>query len=254
MQIPVYSMSGQVVKNIDIADSVFAVPANEAVVYQALVRQQANARQGTASTKTRGQVNGSKQKMYRQKHTGRARAGSLRSPLRRGGGVIFGPQPRSYRQAMPKNMRRLAIRCVLSAKAGDNQLMVLDELKFDQPSTRQMAEMLAALSLADASTLIATGAPEANTVKSARNLPRVKTLPARQLNVVDITAYQKLLMTEEAVRQVEELWGKETPGETPPAAGPETKPRARRATKKKVAETTDTAETAEAQEAGDASV
>ena len=254
MQIPVYSMSGQVVKNIDIADSVFAVPANEAVVYQALVRQQANARQGTSSTKTRSQVTGSKQKMYRQKHTGRARAGSLRSPLRRGGGVTFGPKPRNYRQAMPKSMRRLAIRCVLSAKAGDNQLMVLDELKFDQPKTKQMADMLAALSLMDASTLIATGSPEANTVKSARNLPRVKTLPARQLNVVDITAHQKLLMTEEAVRQVEELWGKEAACETPAAPEPETKPKTKRTTRKKVAETPDTAETTETQEAGDASV
>lgn len=208
MQVPVYNTSGEVVKNIDIADSVFAVPANEVVVYQAVIRQLANARQGTASTKTRGEVTGSKQKMYRQKHTGRARAGSIRSPLRRGGGVAFGPKPRDYRQAMPKSMRRLAIRCVLSAKAGDNELMVLDELKFDEPKTKEMAKVLSALSVAD-SALIAISNPEANTVKSARNLPGVKTIPARQLNVVDITSHKKLLMTEEAVRQVEELWGME---------------------------------------------
>jgi large subunit ribosomal protein L4 len=212
MQVPVYNISGEVVKNIDIADSVFAVPANEAVVHQALVRQLANTRQGTSSTKTRGEVTGSKQKMYRQKHTGRARAGSIRSPLRRGGGIIFGPKPRSYCQAIPKEMRRLAIRCVLSAKAGDNELMVLDELKFNEPKTREMAKVLSALSVED-SALIAIGNPEANLVKSARNLPRIKTIPARQLNVVDITSHKKLLMTEEAVRQVEELWGKESPQE-----------------------------------------
>jgi large subunit ribosomal protein L4 len=217
MQVPVYNKSGEVVKNIDIADSVFAVPANEAVVYQALVRQLANARQGTASTKTRSQVAGSKQKMYRQKHTGRARAGSVRSPLRRGGGVAFGPKPRDYHQAMPKSMRRLAIRCLLSAKAGDKELMVLDELKFDEPKTKEMAKVLSALSVAD-SALIAIGDPDANLVKSARNLPKVKTIPARQLNVVDITSHKKLLMTEEAVRQVEELWSKKPPQAAKPEA------------------------------------
>ena len=135
MQVPVYNMSGEVVKQIDIDDSVFAVPLNEAVVHQALVRQLANARQGTASAKTRSEVAGSKQKMYRQKHTGRARAGSIRSPLRRGGGVTFGPKPRNYRQAMPNKMRRLALKCVLSAKAKDKEMMVLDELKLDEPIT-----------------------------------------------------------------------------------------------------------------------
>jgi large subunit ribosomal protein L4 len=212
MQIPVYNMSGEVVKHIDIADSVFAVPANEAIVYQALVRQLANARQGTASTKTRSEVAGSKQKMYRQKHTGRARAGSIRSPLRRGGGVAFGPKPRSYRQAMPKGMRRLAIRCVLSAKAGDKELMVLDDLKFDEPRTREMAKVLSALAV-EGSALIAISNPEASLIKSARNLPKVKTIPARLLNVVDITSHKKLLITEAAVRQVEQLWGKEIPQE-----------------------------------------
>lgn len=213
MQIPVYNMGGEVVKHIDIADSVFAVPVNEAVVHQALVRQLANARQGTASTKTRGEVAGSKQKMYRQKHTGRARAGSIRSPLRRGGGVTFGPKPRSYRQAMPKGMRRLAIRCVLSAKAGDNELIVLDDLKFDEPRTKEMAKVLSMLSV-EGSVLIAISNPEASLIKSARNLPKVKTIPARLLNVVDITSHKKLLITEAAVHQVEQLWGRELPQET----------------------------------------
>jgi large subunit ribosomal protein L4 len=208
MQVPVYSMSGEIIRQIDIADSVFAVPANEAVMHQALLRQLANARQGTASAKTRGEVAGSGRKLYQQKHSGRARAGSIKSPLRRGGGVIFPPKPRSYRQAMPKGMRRLALRCILSAKAGDKELLVVEELKFDQPRTKDMVKMLSALAV-DGSALIATSQPEENLKKSARNLPRIKTIPARLLNIVDITSHKKLLMTEAAVRQVEELWGGE---------------------------------------------
>ena len=208
MQVPVYSMTGEVVKQIDITDSVFALPFKEAVVHQALIRQLANARQGTANTKTRSEVAGSKQKLYRQKHTGRARAGSVRSPLRRGGGVTFGPKPRSYRQAMPKKMRQLAIRNVLSAKVRDNELMVLDELRLEEPKTKEMVEILAALGI-EASALIATSEPEENIIRSARNLPEVKTIPARLLNVVDITSHKILLITEAAVRQVEQMWGEE---------------------------------------------
>jgi len=207
MQVPVYNMSGEVVKQIDIDDSVFAVPLNEAVVHQALVRQLANARQGTASTKTRSEVAGSKQKMYRQKHTGRARAGSIRSPLRRGGGVAFGPKPRSYRQAMPNKMRRLALKCVLSAKAKDKEMMVLDELKLDEPKTKEIIKLLAALGV-ESSAIIATGEPMENVVKSASNIPGVATVPAQLLNVVDITSHKLLLMTEDAVRQVEKIWGR----------------------------------------------
>jgi len=206
VEVPVYSLTGEVVKHIEISDSVFAVPFNEAVVHQALVRQQANARQGTASTKTRGEVSGSTRKLYRQKHTGMARAGSIKSPLRRGGGIIFGPKPRSYRQAMPKKMRRLALRCVLSAKARDGELKVVEQLKLDQPATKEMARILAALGV-DSSALIVTSEPEENVVKSARNLAGIKTLPANILNVVDILSYKMLLMTEAAVRQTEQLWG-----------------------------------------------
>jgi len=206
VQVPVYSLAGEVIKHIEISDRVFAVPFNEAVVHRAMVRQQANARQGTASTKTRSEVSGSGRKLYRQKHTGFARAGSRRSPMRRGGGVAFGSKPRSYRQAMPKKMRQLALRCVLSAKARDEGLMVLEQLKFDQPKTRDMAQILAALGV-DLSALIVTGEPEANVIKSARNLPGIKTLPASLLNVVDLLSYSKLLMTEAAVRKAEELWG-----------------------------------------------
>jgi len=207
VQVPVYSLTGEVIKHIEISDDVFGVPLNQAVVHQAMVRQRANARQGTANTKTRSEVSGSSKKLFRQKGTGNARAGSIRSPLRRGGGIIFGPKTRSYRQAMPKKMRQLALRCVLSAKAGDGELMVLEQLKLDEPRTKEMARILAALGVGS-SALIATSEPEENVVKSARNLAGVKTIPASLLNVVDILSYNMLLMTEAAVRKVEQLWGK----------------------------------------------
>jgi large subunit ribosomal protein L4 len=206
VEVPVYSLSGEVVKNIEISDSVFAVPFNEAVVHQALVRQRANARQGTASTKTRSEVIGSTAKLFRQKHTGRARAGSRKSPIRRGGGVTFGPKPRDYHQDMPKKMHQLAIRCVLSAKARDEELKVVEELKFKQPKTKEMEGVLAALGV-DSSALIVTVESEENVVKSARNLAGIKTMPANILNVVDILSYKALLMTEAAVRQAERIWG-----------------------------------------------
>ena len=206
MQVPVYSLAGEVVEHIDISDQVFAVSFNQAVVHQALVRQRANARQGTADTKTRGEVAGAKGKLFRQKGTGMARAGSRRSPLRRGGGIVFGPHPRSYRQAMPRKMRQLALRCVLSAKAGDGELMVLEQLKLDEPRTKEMVNILAALGV-DSSSLIVTSEPEENVVKSARNLPGIKTISANLLNVVDLLSYRMLLMTVAAVRKVEQLWG-----------------------------------------------
>ena len=206
MQVPVYNLAGEVVRNIEVSDSIFGVPFNEGVVHQAMIMQRANARQGTASTKTRGEVAGSTRKLYRQKGTGSARAGSRKSPVRRGGGVIFGPHPRSYRQAMPRKMRRLALRCVLSAKIGDGELKVLEELKFAEPKTRQMAEVLSALGVND-SVLVVTGEPEVNVIKSARNLPGIKTMPANLLNVLDLLSCKAILMTESAVRKAEELWG-----------------------------------------------
>jgi len=206
VQIPVYNLAGEVVDHIEISEQVFGVPFNQAVVHQAVVRQQANARQGTASTKTRGEVSGSTKKMFRQKGTGSARAGSIRSPLRRGGGIVFGPKPRSYRQAMPKKMRQLALRCVLSAKVRDEELMVLEQLELEQPKTKEIARILAALGV-DSSALIVTSKAEENVVKSARNLPRIKTMPASLLNVVDILSCKMLLLTVAAVRKAEEFWG-----------------------------------------------
>jgi large subunit ribosomal protein L4 len=206
VQVPVYNLAGEVVEHIEIRDEVFAVPFNQAVVHQAVVRQRANARQGTASTKTRSEVIGSGRKLYRQKQTGRARAGNIKSPLRRGGGVIFGPKPRSYRQAMPKKMRQLALRCTLSAKTRDGELVVLEQLKLAEPRTKEMVRILAALGV-DSSALIVTDEPEENVIKSARNLTGIKTLPASVLNVVDILSYKMLLMPVAAVRKAEQLWG-----------------------------------------------
>ena len=206
MKVPVYNLAGEVVKDIKISDYVFGVPFNEAVVHQAMVRQQANARQGTSSTKTRAEVSGTTRKLYRQKHTGMARAGSRRSPVRRHGGVAFGPKPRSYRQAMPKKMRQLALRCMLSAKAKDKELMVLEKLEFGEPKTKEMAQILAVLGV-DSSALLVTKEAEENVVKSARNLPEIKTLPASLLNVVDLLSCKMLLITEAAVHKAEEIWG-----------------------------------------------
>ena len=205
MNIPVYNMAGEVVRNIDISDAVFAQVANDALVHQALITQRANARQGTSDTKTRSEVAGSTKKLYAQKHTGRARAGSIKSGLRRGGGIIFGPHPRDLSVVMPKKMRRLAIRCVLSSKASEQGLLVLDSLTMDEPKTKEIVKLMKALNVTSA--ILALPEVDAIIIKSARNLPKVKTMPARQLNVADMLAYDKLLMTEAALRQIEELWG-----------------------------------------------
>lgn len=206
MQVQIYDLNGEVTGQIEIRDDVFGVPLNEAVVHQALVRQLANRRQGTADTRTRGEVTGSTRKLFAQKHTGRARRGDIRSPLLRGGGVAFGPHPRSYRQDMPKKMRRLALRCVLSAKAGSGALKLVDKLELGEPKTKVILDMLIALRT-DASVVIATAEPEPNVIMSARNLPGVKTIPVSLLNVADLLSYKDLIMTVDAVRSAEKLWG-----------------------------------------------
>jgi large subunit ribosomal protein L4 len=212
MQAPVYNLAGEVVANIEISDKVFGVPFNESLVHQSVIRQQANARQGNASTRTRGLVSGSTRKLFKQKGTGSARAGSIKSPLRRGGGIVFGPHPRDYHQAMPKSMRRLALRCVLSAKLEDGELKIMESLKLDEIKTKKMAVILDAMKV-DTTTLVVTGAADTNLVKSARNLPGVKTLPANLMNVVDIISHRTLLMEVDAVRKAEQLWGDSSSGE-----------------------------------------
>jgi large subunit ribosomal protein L4 len=206
VQLPVYNLTGEVVRQIEVSDAVFGVPFNETVVHQVMVGQQANARQGTAATKTKGMVVGSTRKLFRQKGTGNARAGSKKSPLRKGGGVTFGPHPRDYRQQIPRKMRRLALKCVLSAKAGDGELKVLDGFNFAEPKTKKMIDVLLALGI-DSSALIVTPEPEENVIKSARNVPGIKTMPASVININDILSHKTLLMTEAAVRVAEKLWG-----------------------------------------------
>ena len=208
MQLAVHNIKGEVVDHVELKDEVFAVAMNQAVVHQALVQQRANARRGTASTKTRSQVAGGGRKPFRQKGTGRARRGSQSSPLLKGGGVTFGPQPRSYRQAMPRKMRRLALRCVLSAKAADGEMLVLDELKLDRPRTADMARILEALD-AGRSALIVTEEANTNVVKAARNLEGTRTLPASMLNVADVLTQRKMVITLAAARRAEELWAPE---------------------------------------------
>jgi len=212
MQFPVHNTSGEIIDYIEISDGVFAVPFNTAVVHQAMVRQMANRRLGTADTKTRGEVRGSTRKPYRQKHTGWARRGSRRSPVLKGGGVAFGPHPRDYRQDMPKKMRRLALRCLLSAKARDGELSVIDGFELNSPKTKEMAHVLNTLGIRS-STLIVTPEPNINVIKSARNLPKTKTLPAPLLNVLDMLSYKSLVTTVAAVRRAEQIWGRDKTGE-----------------------------------------
>ncbi len=202
MQLAVRNVAGEVVDNIDVDGSVFEVPLNRAVVHQAMVRQLANARLGTAETKTRGEVAGSTRKLYKQKHTGRARKGSIKSPLLKGGGITFGPHPRSYKQRMPKKMRRLALRCLLSAKASSGEIVVVDELKLDQPKTAEMARVLKALGVTS-SVLVVTQKPESNIVRSAQNLHGTRTLPADLLNVRDLLTYRFVVIGVDGLRAVE---------------------------------------------------
>lgn len=207
MQVPVYNLSGEVVTQLEISDDIFGLPFNDAVVHQALVRQLANKRQGTASTKTRGEVRGSTRKVYLQKHTGRARRGAVGSPVLVGGGVAFGPHPRTYHQAMPKKMRRLALKCVLSAKVREGNIKVVEECTFDKPGTKEMVNILLALGI-DSSVLIVTPDSTPNVVKSANNLITVDVLPSALINVADLLSHQKLMITIDAIHKIEQNWGR----------------------------------------------
>jgi large subunit ribosomal protein L4 len=207
VQVPVYSLNGEVVEQMELSQAIFALPFNEAVVHQAMVRQLANGRQGNASTKTRGEVSGSTRKLYPQKHTGRARRGDIKSPLLRGGGVVFGPKPRTYRQSMPKKMRRLALKCLLSDKVREGNIRLVQELDFKGPKTKDMINVLSSLGI-DSSTLILTAQSTPNVVKSAANLPEVKVLPSALINVLDLLSYKMLVATVPAIRNIEQIWGK----------------------------------------------
>ena len=204
---PVYSLNGEVVDQIELSQAIFALPFNEAVVHQAMTRQLASRRQGTASTKTRSEVNASTRKLYSQKHTGRARRGDIKSPLLRGGGVVFGPKPRTYRQSMPKKMRKLALKCLLSAKVREGNIRLVQGLDFRGPKTKEMVNVLSSLGI-DSSALILTAQSTPNVVKSAANLPGVKVLPSALINVLDLLSYEMLVATVPAIRNIEQIWGK----------------------------------------------
>jgi len=206
----VLDRSGNVKAEIELPAGVFEYPVNAHLLYEAAVNYRANQRRGTASTKTRGEVAGSTRKLYKQKHTGRARKGSIKSPLLKGGGITFGPHPRSYKQRMPKKMRRLALRCLLSAKASSGEILVVDQLKLDQPKTAEMARILRALGVTS-SALVVAQKPEANLVRSAQNLQGTRTLPADLLNVGDLLSYQFVLIDVDGLRVVESSLAVKTP-------------------------------------------
>ena len=208
MKLDVRNMSGAVVDSVEVLDDVFDALMNSALLHQVMVGQLANKRQGTAKVKTRSEVAGGGAKPRPQKYTGRARQGSIRSPQWRGGGVVFGPTPRSYRQRTPKRMKRQAIKMVLSDKAREQQLIVVDEFRLEDTKTKRMAQMLSALQVESSALLVADVMNE-DVVRAARNIPRVRTLPASLLNATDLLKVGKVVMTVDAVRKAEELWGGE---------------------------------------------
>lgn len=206
MQVSVRNVGGETVGQADLRDDIFALQPHEAVMHQAVLRQLANARLGTAATKTRTEVSGGGRKPWRQKGTGRARQGSIRAPQWKGGGVVFGPHPRSYRKRMPRKMRRLALRSALSVKAADESIVLLDEFKMDAPRTKAMLGILANLGI-ESSALILMPERDRNVEKSANNIPDVKTLRASCLNVIDILNYDTVVLTLESLSVIEQNLG-----------------------------------------------
>lgn len=206
MLVPVVNMVGERVDEIELRDDIFAVPVNKPVMHQALIRQLANARRGTHKAKGRGEVRGGGRKPWRQKGTGRARQGSTRSPQWRGGGIVFGPTPRSYDKKMPRKMRRIAMRSALSLKTSSNQLVIVKDLSLAQPKTRDFVDFLGKLDLKD-SVLVLLPARNDNVELSARNLPDVKTLLAGYVNVRDVLGYQALVLTPDTVAEIERILG-----------------------------------------------
>ncbi|RIK44236.1 MAG: 50S ribosomal protein L4 [Chloroflexi bacterium] len=208
MQVQVFDTNATAVDTIDLDDSVWGIEPNIPVMHQAWLRQRANARLGTHSTLRRGEVRGGGRKPWRQKGTGRARQGSIRSPQWRGGGSVFGPKPRSYEQSMPKKMRRLAIRSALSQRAREDQVVVVRGLDELEPRTRNMISLLSSLPASQRSTLIVIGAgAEQGTVyRAAGNLQDVKVIRAGYVNVQDVLKYERILLTPEAVETIHQLW------------------------------------------------
>ena len=204
-KVDVYDIKGKKVSDIELADSVFGIEPNEAVVHSVLVNYLANQRQGTQSTKTRSEVSGGGRKPWRQKGTGRARQGSIRAPQWVKGGIALGPRPRSYKYTVNKKERRLAIRSVLSSKVLENNLVVLDKAEMKEIKTQAMVKTLANLKV-EGKTLILLPERNENVQKSARNIKNVKTTLVNTINVYDLLKYNKLVVTLDAVKKLEEVY------------------------------------------------
>lgn len=204
-KVNVYNMLGELVEEMELSEEVFGVEINQHVVWEVVKNQLANKRQGTQSVKTRAEVRGGGRKPWRQKGTGRARQGSTRSPQWKGGGVVFAPKPRDYSYAVPKKVRRLALKSVLTSKVQNNEIIVVDSIKFDAPKTKEMTNLLAKLN-ADKKALIVMDTKDVNVIKSANNIPTVATALVNTINVYDILKYNSFIITKDAVRKVEEVY------------------------------------------------
>ena len=205
MELKLRNIQGEIIGNVEVSDRVFDAPMNKALVHQVMVGQLANARQGTAKTKTRAYVSGGGVKPRPQKYTGRARQGSIRAPHWKGGGVVFGPIPRSYRHYTPVRMRRQSLVAMLSDKSRADRIIVLDNLDLDQPKTKEMIKVLAARDV-DSTVLLVTAGSDKAVLRTVRNIPKVKMIPAALLNTLDLLNHRKLVMTLDAVRKAEEIW------------------------------------------------
>jgi len=203
-KVALYNAQGAQIGDIELNDAVFGIEPNESVVHEAVVMQMASWRQGTSCTKSRGEVRGGGRKPWRQKGTGRARVGTIRSPLWRGGAIIFGPKPRSYGYSIPKKKRSLALRSVLSSKVAENNIIVVDELNFEAPKTKEMIKVLNALNV-EGKALVVTGEVNENVVCSARNIPGVLPMTSDKVNVYDVINAGKIVLTKDAVAKIEEV-------------------------------------------------
>lgn len=204
MKADVYNIEGKVVGSVDLNDEIFAIEPNEAAVHQTVVAYLANQRQGTQSAKTRAEVSGGGKKPWRQKGTGRARVGSSRNPVWHHGGVAFAPKPRDYTQQVNKKVRRLAMKSVFSAKAVDKELYILDELKFDEPKTKQMIKVLDSLNIKK--TLVVIDQTDKNVVKSVSNIPNANCTVVGALNVYDMLKYDNMLLTKASLEKIQEVY------------------------------------------------
>ena len=213
MIVNVINQNGVDAGEIDVRDDIFGVPEKSALVHQVMVGQLANKRQGTAKTKNRAEVSGGGAKPRPQKHSGRSRQGSIRSPIWVGGGRAFGPTPRSYRQNTPKKMRRIAMLSVLSDKLRNGSLVIVDELNLENGKTKEMAAVLNSIGI-EGSCLVVDDNSNEKVIKGSRNIPKVKTLPAGLINALDLINKKRVLLTIPAVRKIEEIWSGVYRGQT----------------------------------------